>query len=42
VVGGPSLAEARKRFTVPYVVASVLLPSKQVAPVFHATCVATN
>lgn len=42
VVGGPSLAEARKRFTVPYVVESVLLPSKQVSTVFRASYVATN
>jgi putative heme-binding domain-containing protein len=40
-VGGPSLAEARKRFTVPYVVESVLLPSKQVSPVFRASYVVT-
>jgi putative heme-binding domain-containing protein len=42
VVGGPSLAEAHKRFTVPYVVESVLLPSKQVSPVFRASYVATT
>jgi putative heme-binding domain-containing protein len=35
--GGPSLAETRKRFTVPYIVESILLPSKQVSPVFRAT-----
>ncbi len=39
VSGGPSLADARKRFTVPYLVESVLLPSKQVSPVFRATFV---
>jgi putative heme-binding domain-containing protein len=39
VSGGPSLAEARKRFTVPYLVESVLLPSKQISPVFRATLV---
>jgi putative heme-binding domain-containing protein len=37
VSGGPSLADARKRFTVPYLVESVLLPSKQISPVFRAT-----
>jgi putative heme-binding domain-containing protein len=35
--GAPSLAEAKRRFTVPYVVESVLLPSKQVAGPFRAT-----
>jgi putative heme-binding domain-containing protein len=42
VVGGPSLAEAKKRFTVPYVVESVLLPSKQVSPLFRATFIETQ
>jgi putative heme-binding domain-containing protein len=42
VIGGPSLAEAWKRFTVPYVVESVLLPSKQVSPLFRATYIATE
>jgi putative heme-binding domain-containing protein len=42
VAGGPSLAEARKRFTVPYVVESVLLPSKQVSPLFRATFIETG
>jgi putative membrane-bound dehydrogenase-like protein len=37
--GGPSLGEARKRFTVPYLVESILLPSKQVSPVFRASFV---
>jgi putative heme-binding domain-containing protein len=37
--GAPSLADARKRFTVPYLVESVLLPSKQVSPVFRASYV---
>ncbi len=37
VIGGPSLADARKRFTVPYLVESILLPSKQISPVFKAT-----
>jgi putative heme-binding domain-containing protein len=35
--GAPSLAEAKRRFTVAYVVESVLLPSKQVAEPFRAT-----
>jgi putative heme-binding domain-containing protein len=35
--GAPSLAEAKRRFTVPYVVESILLPSKQVAEPFRAT-----
>jgi putative heme-binding domain-containing protein len=42
VSGGPSLADARKRFTVPYLVESVLLPSKQVSPVFRATQIETK
>jgi putative heme-binding domain-containing protein len=40
--GAPSLADARKRFTVPYLVESVLLPSKQVSPVFRATFIETK
>jgi len=40
--GAPSLAEARKRFTVPYVVESVLLPSKQVVELFRATTIETT
>jgi len=39
---GPSLADALKRFTAPYVVESVLLPSKQVSPVFKATLIITT
>ena len=35
--GAPSLSEAGKRFTVPYLVESVLLPSKQVAEAFRST-----
>src|SRR5262249_26033220 len=31
--GGPSLADAGKRFTVPYLVESVLAPSKVISPV---------
>ncbi len=37
VSGGPSLAEAKRRFTVPYVVESVLLPSKQISPLYRAS-----
>ncbi|MGE3316425.1 MAG: ThuA domain-containing protein [Planctomycetaceae bacterium] len=37
--GGPSLAEARKRFTVAHVVESILLPSRQVADPFLATTI---
>ena len=40
--GGPSLAEARNRFTVPYLVESVLLPSKQVAEPFRGSVIATH
>jgi putative heme-binding domain-containing protein len=40
--GGPSLADARRRFTVPNVVASVLLPKKEVSPVFRATLLVTK
>ena len=36
-VGGPSLAGAASRFTVPYLVESVLTPSRTVSPVFRAT-----
>ncbi|MGE5195561.1 MAG: LamG-like jellyroll fold domain-containing protein [Deltaproteobacteria bacterium] len=40
--GGPSLAEARRRFTVAHLVESVLLPSKQVAETFRATAIVTK
>ena len=36
-VGGPSLAGAAARFTVPYLVESVLIPSRSISPVFRAT-----
>jgi putative heme-binding domain-containing protein len=39
VVGGPSLADAKRRFTVPYVVESVLLPSKQISPLYRASLI---
>jgi putative heme-binding domain-containing protein len=40
--GAPSLAGAGVRFTVPYLVESILLPSKQVADVFRSTEVTTK
>jgi putative heme-binding domain-containing protein len=40
--GGPSLAEAGRRFTVPDLVQSILLPSKQVSPVFRASVISTR
>jgi putative heme-binding domain-containing protein len=42
VEGGPSLAEAAKRFTLAHLVESVLLPSKQVSPVFRSTLIVTK
>ncbi len=35
--GAPSLTDVKKRFTVPYVVESILMPSKQVAEPFRAS-----
>jgi putative heme-binding domain-containing protein len=40
--GGPSLTEARRRFTMLHLVESVLLPSKQIAEAFRATSVVTT
>ena len=40
--GAPSLTEARGRFTVPYLVESILLPSRQVAEPFVGTTLATK
>jgi putative heme-binding domain-containing protein len=40
--GGPSLADARRRFTLLHLVESVLLPKKQVAEAFRATNVVTT
>lgn len=40
--GGPSLAGASKRFTIPYLVESVLLPSKKISPVFRSTLIVTK
>lgn len=42
VAGGPSLAEARKRFTPAYLAEAILLPNKQVSPLYQATVIATN
>src|SRR5262249_8784974 len=39
--GAPSLTEAGKRFTLPHLVESVLLPSKQVAEPFRAPNITT-
>lgn len=41
VIGGPSLAEAGRRFTIPHLVESILAPSRQVSPVFKATTIET-
>ncbi|MBI3860321.1 MAG: c-type cytochrome, partial [Planctomycetia bacterium] len=41
-VGGPSLADAAKRFTVAHLVESVLLPNKTISPVFKATSIVTK
>ena len=40
--GGPSLTDAGKRFTIPYLVESVLAPSKVVSPVFRSTLITTH
>lgn len=40
--GGPSLADAGKRFTLPYLVESVLVPSKVISPVFRSTVITTH
>ena len=37
--GAPSLSQAGKRFTAPYVVESILLPSKQVADAFRSSTI---
>ncbi len=39
--GGPSLASAGRRFTVDQLVESILLPSRQVAPLFRSTTIET-
>ncbi|OYV84362.1 MAG: hypothetical protein B7Z73_15635 [Planctomycetia bacterium 21-64-5] len=40
--GGASLADAAKRFTLAYLVESVLLPSKQMSPLFRRTSIETD
>ena len=40
--GGPSLTDAGKRFTLPYRVESVLVPSKVISPVFRSTLITTH
>lgn len=40
--GGPSLADAAKRFTLAYLVESILLPSKQVSPLFRRSSIETE
>ncbi len=40
--GGPSLTDAGKRFTVSYLVESVLTPSKVISPVFRSTLITTH
>lgn len=42
VGGGPSLTDARRRFTVPHLVEAVLLPSRQVAEPFRQTTLLTR
>ena len=42
MIGGPSLAEAGRRFTVPHLVESILAPGRQVSPVFKATTIETT
>jgi putative heme-binding domain-containing protein len=41
-LGAPSLAEAKRRFTVAHLVESIMIPSKQVAEPFRATTLATS
>lgn len=40
--GAPSLSEARRRFTVPHLVESILAPSKQIAEPFRASSIITS
>ena len=42
VAGAPSLVGAGRRFTMPHLVESILLPSKQVSPVFRGSLVQTE
>ena len=39
---GPSLAESARRFTIPQLVHSILLPSRQFSPVFRSTTIITE
>ncbi len=39
---GPSLAEAGKRFTIPHLVESILLPNRNISPVFRASLIVTE
>lgn len=40
--GGPSLTDAGKRFTIPYLVESVLVPNKVISPVFKSAIIETT
>ena len=40
--GGPSLTDAGRRFTLPYLVESVLAPSQVISPVFKSTLITTH
>ncbi len=42
VSGGPSLADSRGRFSTEYLAESVLVPSRQVSPLFRATLITTH
>ncbi len=42
VTGGPSLAESGKRFTLAYLVESILLPNQQVSPAFKSSLILDN
>ena len=39
ITGGPSLAESGKRFTLAYLVESILLPNQQVSPAFKSSLI---
>ena len=40
--GAPSLVGAGLRFTVPYLVESVLLPNRKISPVFRSSVIVTS
>lgn len=42
VPGAPSLVGSGRRFTVPYLVESILLPDRKISPVFRSTVIATS